>query len=289
MLNNPVYPNGAIYLSGGMQHAKDLGAEWRIECSKILKSMGYNPVDISRMDKEYTDKHGQLYFILDKKNHLQYKSNFRKHFIHADIELIKNDCDALIVLYDESVRRGAGTTSEIHEAYQLGLPVFLVSAYEDWHSEVPGWMQGETTKIFTSFQQLYEYLGYLSEKHPGILKKDIYGNHGVNNHYLCSLCGCVFEKSKHHFVSKVTPTYCSSCVDLITKTNEGHIDRYEFITEVLQNDINNDIKIARELREAENHKRSTDNAILDQRPEWADKSQNDYDEHTYDYFRGNNL
>lgn len=238
MIKHPLYPRGNIYLSGGMQFAQDLGAGWRTLCSDRLREMKYFPIDIAEMDKKYTERHGQLYFMGDKSNHLQYKSNFRRHFIHADVQLVLNDSDALIVLYDESVRRGAGTTSEIHEAYRNDVPVFLVSAYEDWLNEVPGWMQSETTKIFSNFEELYTYL----DKLPfGILKRDLYGNHGSQNKYLCSLCGSVFEKTKQHFVSKISPTYCNQCVELITKTREGHVDRYEFILDVLENESDAEI------------------------------------------------
>lgn len=279
MISHKLYNRGNIYLSGGMQFANDLGSGWREKCSEKLKQMKYYPIDIARMDKEYTKIHGQLYFMADKKKHLQYKSNFRRHFIHADVELVKNDSDALIVLYDESVRRGAGTTSEIHEAYSRDIPVFLVSSYEDWHNEVPGWMQSETTRIFSNFEDLYEYL----DKLPfGILKRDIYGNHGVKNNYLCSLCGNVFAKTKQHFVSKISPTYCTDCVELITHTHEGHEDRYQFILELLQNESEDefrkyDTRHARdgkfyplEDNSEEARRQRAYNAILDQRPDWAD-------------------
>ena len=274
MISHKLYPRGSIYLSGGMQFADDLGAGWREKCSERLQAMKYFPIDIARMDKEYTKQYGQLYFIADKQNHLQYKSNFRRHFIHADVQLVINDSDALIVLYDESVRRGAGTTSEVHEAYKNDIPVFLVSSYPDWQNEVPGWMQAETTKVFTDFESLYEYLDALPF---GILKRDIYGNHGVKSQYLCSLCGDVFNKTKQHFVSKISPTYCGDCVDLITKTHEGHEDRYQFILEVLEKEsieelnqvqlelVDRQMKHMREL----GRRRVVDNAILDQHPDWA--------------------
>lgn len=230
MAHSFLFPRGSIYLSGGMQHAVDLGAGWRKEASLVLQGMGYHPIDITELDRKYAELHGNLYFLENKENHLQFKSNIRQHFIHADLELVIKHSDALIVYYDESVRRGAGTTSEAQVAYNHDIPVFLVSAYEDWVNEVPGWLQGLTTKIFTRFVDLYKYMGHLP---AGILKRDMYGNHGVNSQYLCSLCGEVFKKSKHHFVSKVSPTYCSSCVEVISETHEGHPDRFQFMMNVL--------------------------------------------------------
>lgn len=231
---NKLNNRGSAYLSGGMQFAKNMGSDWRIECSKRLLELEYFPLDICLLDREYAKRYGELYFPADTLNYLQYKANFRQHFIYGDIELIKKDTDFLILLYDESARRGAGTISEAQVAYMYNIPILLMSVYKDWYREVPGWLQGLCTKVFTSFEDIYDYL----EKLPyGILKKDPYGNHGVDGKYLCSLCGIVFEKHKHHFVSTVNPLLCNNCVDLTTKTFEGHVDRYKFMRDFLDGKI----------------------------------------------------
>lgn len=230
MIKHSQYPRGNIYLSGGMQHAADLGAGWRVECSSWLKDLGYFPIDIAALDIAYTDAHGHLYRFLDDDELLQRKSNIRKHFIETDINLIRNDTDAVIILYDESVRLGAGTTSEVHEAFMLDIPVFLVNTY-DTLGAIPGWMQAETTRIFSAWDELREYMAQLP---VGILKRDVYGNRRSGMYYLCSLCGEVDEKHKAHFVSKVSPMYCKSCVELVKKTFETNYDRYQYFLEYLE-------------------------------------------------------
>ena len=114
MIKHPLYTNGNIYLSGGMQFVADLGAGWRQICSQHLKKMGFFPLDIADLDIRYSEAHGHLYRFLSDEELLQRKSNIRKHFIETDINLIRFDTDAIIILYDESVRLGAGTTSEVH-------------------------------------------------------------------------------------------------------------------------------------------------------------------------------
>lgn len=223
---------GIIYLSGGMEHATNLGEAWRQTCSKKLSSLGYSALDITAMDKEYTAKNGELFFGHGDCDPLQRKSNIRRHFVDTDLALIKNDADALIVLYDESVRRGAGTISECQYAYLHDIPIFIVSVYDNWYKELPGWLYALSTKCFNSFDDLYLYLDKLPD---GIIKRDRYGNHSSGNHYLCSLCGDPFEKKKHHYVSKVSPTYCNCCVERITNTNETHKNRYEFFVESILN------------------------------------------------------
>ena len=235
MIKHSNYPRGNIYLSGSMQWAPDgqLGGTWRKITSKKLKEMKYFPLDITDMDIAYTKRHGDLYHSFNAKpeHHLQMKSNLRKHFVFTDLELIEKDSDALVLLYDAGVRRGAGTISEAQHAYNLGLPIFIVSAYDDWHTEIPGWLLSLSTKVFSNFDELYAYLDMLPYS---ILKRDVYGNHTANSKYLCSLCGEPFQKNKHHFVSKVSPLYCGSCVDVVTTTFEAHKDRYQFFLDYLE-------------------------------------------------------
>jgi len=184
-----------------------------------------------------------LYRSIDKEDILQLKSNIRRHFVYTDLQLIIKDSDAVVLYYDESVRLGAGTLGEAQVAYNHDIPIFLVSAYDNWYEEVPGWLQSITTKIFTNFEDLYKYLGKLP---PGIIKRDIYGNHHAGQHYLCSLCGEPFKKNKHHFVSTVSPLYCNTCVDVVDTTHERHTDRYDFFISKLEKEIQNEIFEERE-------------------------------------------
>ena len=225
------FNRGNIYLSGGMQYAKDLGGAWREIASDRLKQMGYFPLDITALDISYSKKHGELYLPDRNQDNLIFKSNIRKHFVYTDLSLIEYHSDALIVYYDESARRGAGTISECQFAYNLNIPIFLVSAYEDMIYEVPGWLQALTTKMFNNFEDLYQYL----EKLPrNILTKDIYGNNRSGKDYLCHMCGTVFTKNKHIFVSEVKPLLCGECVNIVHETHTKHKDRYEFFVEYLE-------------------------------------------------------
>jgi len=232
MIEHLNYPNGTIYLSGGMEHAEDLGSAWREVTSEKLKTMGFFPLDITSLDKAYQKEHGDTFSIeLDgtEMSLLRKKANIRKHFIHADLQLIENNSDALIVLYDESVRKGAGTISECQVAFNNDIPIFIVSAYPDY-SSIPGWLLALSTKVFFTFPDLYDYLKLLPK---GILKRDKYGNHCSEDYYLCSLSGEPFKKEKTHFVSKVSPLYSKYSVEIVKKTHEEMKDRYEFFIEYL--------------------------------------------------------
>lgn len=229
---------GNIYLSGGMQFAKNLGAAWRVETSKKLKEMKYFPLDITELDVAYNEKFGKPVLPQKDEEPLSYKANMRKHFIDTDLKLIRDNSDALIVYYDESARRGAGTVSEAQYAFNLNIPIFLVTDHktqQDFYNDVSGWLFALCTKNFLSFDDLYDYLDKLPY---GIIKKDIYGNHGVDNSYLCSLSGDVFKKRKSKFVSQVYPLYSQQSVSVVHDVYENHKDRYQFFMEYLTETTN---------------------------------------------------
>jgi hypothetical protein len=221
-----------------MEFAPDgkLGGTWRKDCSDKLKEMKYYPLDITQLDVAYTAIHGNIFRSVDTTDPLQRKMHIRKHFVYTDLQLILNDSDALVVLLDDGVRKGAGTISECQYAYNNDIPIFVVNALPETEA-ISGWFYALTTKIFSSFDELYEYLDQLP---PRILKRDIFGNHHAGDHYLCSLCGIPFIKNKTHYVSKVSPLYCKSCVDLVTETHMDHKNRYEFFMEYLENERDNE-------------------------------------------------
>jgi hypothetical protein len=237
MIKHKTFTRANIYLSGGMQFCPPddlLGAKWRTDCSTRLKKMGYFPIDIAELDDAYQAQHSDIMadvrFNAVENEYLR-KASIRLHFIDTDLKLITADSDALIVLYDESARRGAGTISECQVAFNNDVPIFVMSAWEDWQNEVPAWLHALSTKLFTKFEDLYDYMDKLPE---GILVRDQYGNHGVDNKYLCSLTGNVFEKTNDGFVSNIFPLYGKEAVDCVRHVNEGMKNRYQFFIEYIK-------------------------------------------------------
>lgn len=227
------WDRGNIYLSGGMQFAQNLGAGWRVETSEKLKEMKYFPLDITELDVAYNNMHGKPILPQPGESPESYKANMRKHFIDTDLKLIRDNSDALIVFYDESARRGAGTVSEAQYAFNMNIPILLVTNHktmEDFYKDVSGWLIALSTKHFINFDSLYKYLDKLPN---GILKKDMYGNHGVNGEYLCHLSGEVFQKRKNRFVSQIHPLYSQNSVKVVHDIYENHRDRYDFFMEYL--------------------------------------------------------
>lgn len=225
------YQNGNVYLSGGMQFAKDLGGAWREKCSVELKNLGFFPLDITELDIAYNKAHGKPEMPKTAEDVNKYKAEMRRHFIDADLKLIHDNTDFLIVYYDESARRGAGTVSEAQYAYLYDMPIFLVGDYpteEDMLGDISGWLIALATKHFTSFEDLYAYLGSLPQ---GVLTKDQYGNTGRDSQYLCSLTGEVFTKKKTPFVSNVSPLLSPEAVTITANVYKK--DRYSFFRDYL--------------------------------------------------------
>ena len=224
-----------VYLSGGMEKTDPtdpLGGKWREWISQELTRMNFTPLNITEMDKDYTAQFGDDFrtFGSPEDHVVEMRSNIRRHFIDADVRLIIQDTDIVVLLYDESVRKGAGTLGEAQIAYCNSIPLFVINAFNDF-SELPGWLVGLSTKIFNSFDDL---LTYFEVNRLNQLHRDIYGNVAVGDDYLCFLCGDTFTKHKQHYVSRITPTYCKSCVDMVVDTNENHKDRYQFFLEYIE-------------------------------------------------------
>jgi len=155
-----------FYLSGGMEYKKNLGKGWREWFTEQLVEIRHDAIDPVKM--ESPDEHGEpiqynltelkLQGKLDEVRAIVRRSLFRKDMWGIQL------ADALVVFYDESVQRGAGTLSESWEAFREGKPVYLVTEFP--LDKVPTWLIGETTAVFSDFEDL---LGYLKD-HSSVLR-----------------------------------------------------------------------------------------------------------------------
>jgi hypothetical protein len=149
-----------FYLSGGMEYKKKLGAAWRDWLTKELEERHHdaiNPVKLEICEEEQGDVPIQTQLSqlkaegkLEEVRKLVRKTLFRKDMFAIQL------ADAIVVYYDESVQKGAGTLSEAWEAFREGVPVYLVTDFPI--EKVPTWLIGETTRIFSDFEELLEYV-----------------------------------------------------------------------------------------------------------------------------------
>ena len=172
-----------FYLSGGMEYKKKLGANWREWITEELENRRHdaiNPVKLEMADEEFdTDEPIQIRLTrLKNEGKLEEVRRIVRRFLFRKDMYAIQESDAIIVLYDESTRRGAGTLSEAWEAFREGRPVYLVTDFG--MEDVPTWLIGETTQIFSDMEDLLEYISDHShvirdKMHAGQIAHEVLG------------------------------------------------------------------------------------------------------------------
>ena len=146
------------YLSGGMEYAKGEGADWRYEMeSWVNANLGHEAFNPNRESDRFMAAvlpNGQ-FRELKGENPEKYTSIVRK-MIDQDCQEIAVRSDYVICYWDSSAQRGAGTTGEVTMARYTGKPVYLVTKMDI--QEIPGWVLGCATRLFSSFDDLKTFL-----------------------------------------------------------------------------------------------------------------------------------
>ncbi|MBD3260995.1 MAG: hypothetical protein GF334_04835 [Candidatus Altiarchaeales archaeon] len=148
----------SLYLSGGMEFKKDLGSNWRQWLTDQLAPINMetiDPVKIEPPDEEGAPIQHSITDIKIEGKFDQVRSLVRNIFFRKDMFAIQLS-DGMVVYYDESVQKGAGTLAEVWESFREGKPVYLVSELP--RAKIPSWLIGETTAIFFNFEELINYL-----------------------------------------------------------------------------------------------------------------------------------
>jgi len=170
-----------VYLVGGMENEKGLGAKWREDITPRLVEMGFkvlNPCQFepeqlkgrqtTRLPKKIKTYDGKT--IKPKHWHELKKapvgSSYYKRFksymspiIHFDLDVVSYESDFLICNWTQGAAAGGGTHGEVTLAHKLGKEVYMVVQEG---IVVPGWIQGCVTEdgMVSSFDELF----YILEK-----------------------------------------------------------------------------------------------------------------------------
>lgn len=152
-----------FYLSGGMEYKKNLGKAWRDWLTEQLEEHRHdaiNPVKLENVEDSEARDEGfplqtKLTMLKNEGKLSEVRKIVRDSLFRKDMFAIQL-ADAIVVLYDESAQKGAGTLSEAWEAFREGVPVYLVTDFP--MEDVPTWLIGETTQIFADFEELLEYV-----------------------------------------------------------------------------------------------------------------------------------
>jgi len=145
-------------LSGGMEFKSNLDIEWREYLTTELEKLGHSAMDPTKIEQDENIT-GPVQLHLTK---LRLEGKFdevreivRTNLIRKDMYAIQLS-DATILLYDTSVQLGAGTISEGWESFREARPIYLVTEFP--LNKLPTWLIGETTQMFSGFEDLLIYL-----------------------------------------------------------------------------------------------------------------------------------
>ena len=146
------------YLSGGMEHAKNRGASWRSSLERWLANTlshdSFNPVRAS--DEFLAARYPGVNRRRLQEHDLEEFRIMLGQIIDLDLRALEKQCDYCICYWDRSAQEGAGTKGEITLAKYLGKPVYLVTELP--LKNIPGWVIGCSSEIFSSIPRLKKFL-----------------------------------------------------------------------------------------------------------------------------------
>jgi hypothetical protein len=147
-----------VYLSGGMEYATNEGRDWRQELHEWLtvglKCEVFNPNHES--DKYFEKNYPGTDIRALKTSDIVKYATIVAQLVEIDCNEIAERSDLVICYWDDSAMRGAGTKGELTIAKHFGKPVYMVTTMKV--EEIPGWVLGCTSLLFSSFDELKAFL-----------------------------------------------------------------------------------------------------------------------------------
>jgi hypothetical protein len=145
-----------VYLSGAVEYAPDHGRRWRADITPLLYSLGHEIYDPAQDEKKNLSDEEVASFRAYKESDLERFQQTVRKIIAYDLDIVERHTDYIICYWDEHATKGAGTHGEVTLAHRLGIPVYLVTGLPI--AQVSGWILGCSTRVFTSFEALTDFL-----------------------------------------------------------------------------------------------------------------------------------
>lgn len=163
-----------VYLAGSIEAEPDLGNGWRKDMTPFLEELGFevlNPcmfepqqlkgMQFNRLPEFFTDLYGNKikpthwHQLKNASERILYNRflKYMRLIIKFDINVVRNNTDFVIVYWNESACKGAGTHAELTEAFLSNIPVYCVATVN-----MPAWAKACCTEIFLDFNGLREFL-----------------------------------------------------------------------------------------------------------------------------------
>ncbi|HEV2350088.1 MAG TPA: hypothetical protein VG028_09620 [Terriglobia bacterium] len=145
------------FLCGGMEYSTDGGRQWRervrLWLQENLNHRVYDPtVETRRVLNEEEGRNFREWKLTD----LDRFRRVMRIVINHDVDVMTNQADYVVCLWDDAAKAGGGTHAELTAAYRKGIPVYMVA--EMPVEEISGWVVACSTKIFSGFNELKSHL-----------------------------------------------------------------------------------------------------------------------------------
>ena len=145
------------YLSGGMEHADNDGADWRKEITQWLnESLEHNVIDPVIESKKLITDHNAKDFRNWKESDPDRFIEFIRLAIKKDLDGVLKKADYIICLCDKSILIGGGTHGEVTLAYYNRKPIYLVNQLPI--TDLSGWIMSCATYLVNDFESLKKLL-----------------------------------------------------------------------------------------------------------------------------------
>ena len=155
------------YLSGGMEHANNDGADWRKDITQWLdESLEHSVIDPVIESKKLIADNNAKDFRNWKKTDPDKFIEFIRLAIKKDLDGVVDKSDYIICLWDKSVFKGGGTHGEVTLAHYSRKPIYLVNQLPI--TDLNGWIMSCATEIVNDFESLKKIL---YNKYPNVKKR----------------------------------------------------------------------------------------------------------------------
>ena len=146
------------YLSGGMEYVAGEGVGWRKELQRWIEgNLGHDVFNPNvESDRLFATKYKDVDFRKLKSLDIERYREIARDLVEIDTNEIAHRSDYIVCYWDEGAAKGAGTKGELTMARFFNKPVYFVTKFS--LHELPGWVLGCVTKVFTSFDDLKVFL-----------------------------------------------------------------------------------------------------------------------------------
>jgi len=145
------------FLCGAMEYATDGGRAWRERLRRWLEeSLNHRVYDPTVEAQRIFSAEELAGLAAWKTTDVERFRRVMRVAIARDLDVMANQADYVVCLWDEAAARGGGTHAELTAATRKGIPVYMVT--EISASEISGWILACTDRLFGNFEELKAFL-----------------------------------------------------------------------------------------------------------------------------------